>query len=383
MSAFGSEDEQRAADLHASQLQHHAGFEFLSHRRWRALGGARAETSLGASLPLSLVRRVAAAYQVANSKDHNGASMWTDYFNSKHQDSHAALMAGNIEVVAHTWANPANNYSFWGFDELHPDYTGQRRGSEIGQEIAAQRVYDNLLQFAMATGAVRLEYPEAPTIAPFDHLEDILNRLDVVMGFRIDFPNPYPFEYGLQTSRGVASYRAIQALFQAYQTKKLVYGVENARVLEIGPGLGRAAYYSYKAGIKSYTLIDLPFSNVSQAFFLGTTIGEDSVQLKGEQSGGSLKISTPDDFLNYDSRFDLVVNFDSLTEMDNATQRTYIEKIRSCADTFLSVNHEFNPFTVRSLIQEFFPNSSNTRDPYWMRRGYVQEIVQCNARERK
>jgi hypothetical protein len=368
------EEARRAADARAAHIQSQSGFEFLSHRRWHALDGAPGETTEGAPISRALVRRVIKAYQAANLLDHHGASMWSDFFNTMHQSTHKSLMDNDQELVARIWENPADNYSFWGFDELHLNYTAQRRGNELGKEIAALRVYDNLLQCAMATGILRLENPEAAKVVP-ECVEEILNRLDATLGFRIDFPNPYPLEYGLRTSRGVASYRAIQALFQAYQMKKLVSGRPDARILEIGPGLGRSVYYAFKAGLTDYTLIDLPFSNVSQAFFLGTILGEEIIELTTENYNRPVKIITPDAFLNCNLHFDLVVNFDSFTEIDRATQRAYMGKIRLCADVFLSVNHEYNPCTVSMLLQEFFPDGLVDRSPYWMRRGYVQEII--------
>lgn len=373
------EDERLTADTEAAIIQHQSQLEFLSHRKWRRLDGAPGETVDTIPIAETLVGRAIASYRDASRHDYRGRSMWAMFFETLHQDSHAALLRGDTHYVKATWENPGGNDSFYGFDGLSSTFVAAAiRENESFKIISAHRVYDNLLQLAVATGGVRMDYPEAKIQPPFDSIENILDLLDQILGFRIDFPNPYPFEYGLQTSRGVASYRAVQALFQAYQTKALIgEGLTGARVVEIGPGLGRAAYYCSKAGIGRYTMIDLPFSSVSQAMFLGTTLGEDKIRLNGEPEGAPIQILTPDALLNQTDRYDLAVNFDSLTEMDTDTMRAYITRIcHGGANVFLSVNHEFNAVTVNSVLREVLtPNHRIDRTPYWMRRGYVQEIV--------
>jgi hypothetical protein len=40
------------------------------------------------------------------------------------------------------------------------------------------------------------------------------------------------------------------------------------------------------------------------------------------------------------------------------------------------VNHEANRVTVGGLLKEF-PEAAVERFPYWMRDGYVEEIITC------
>jgi len=364
------------ADRQAWQLQTHAQLEFLSHRRWRAMpGGGLGHTITGARLSRSLIQRAIAAYIFSSATLYGDGSMWSHFFKEYHLGTHDLLMRGDLEEVAAIWENPGRAYPFWGFDDIHENYTAQRENNLDGREVAAYRAYDNLLQLAAAVGVARTEFPEAP-LPPFEDAATILDRLDAAMGFRVDFPNPYPLEFGLQTSRGVASYRAIQALYQAYRTKTLIGDRRgHARVLEIGAGLGRSAYYCYKAGIRDYTIIDLPFTGVSQAIHLGTVLGENAIRLQGEISGAPIAILAPGDFIDGSATYDLVVNFDSMTEMGVVTQQAYMGQISKSARAFLSVNHEYNPITVSSLIRDFMPDRETTRHPYWMRRGYVEELA--------
>ena len=142
--------------------------------------------------------------------------------------------------------------------------------------------------------------------------------------------------------------------------------------------MGRTAYYAHELGIKDYTIVDIPLTATAQAYFLGRTLGEDQIWLDGESAAGLLnviKIIGPQTFLGGEESYDLIVNVDSLTEMDISTARSYWKKIKSSTNLFLSINHEANPFTVQDLIAEDLPSLEVSRGLYWMRRGYAEEVI--------
>lgn len=70
-----------------------------------------------------------------------------------------------------------------------------------------------------------------------------------------------------------------------------------------------------------------------------------------------------------------MLNVDSLPEVGRATAERYIERIAARTSMFLSINHEANDFTVRELLEENDDVVSYDRFPYWMRRGYAEELV--------
>jgi hypothetical protein len=74
------------------------------------------------------------------------------------------------------------------------------------------------------------------------------------------WPNPFPSELGLQSRRGVIGFRAIQALYQAWRIAQIAGGKPDFKVMEIGAGLGRTAYFATLFGLKRYTIIDVPLS---------------------------------------------------------------------------------------------------------------------------
>ena len=140
--------------------------------------------------------------------------------------------------------------------------------------------------------------------------EAALTALDTRLRQRIEFPTPIKGEFGFSTSRGLASYRAIQAIYQAWRVLELTKDIKQPAILEIGPGLGRTAFYCHQAGLTNFTTIDLPLGVVAQAFFLGNALGPDRIWLLGddpEQAAGRIRLLPAGHPLG---RFDLVVNVD-------------------------------------------------------------------------
>jgi hypothetical protein len=151
-----------------------------------------------------------------------------------------------------------------------------------------------------------------------------------------------------------------------------VNGNRDARIVEVGAGLGWTAFYAAQFGLHNYTIIDLPLNSVAQGYFLGRTLGPGAIRLYKEQRSG-ITILPPPVFLNSDDRYDLVLNTASLTELEPETASAYGEAFRDRANIFLSINHEVNPFTVHKLYAAI-ARPPVSRAAYWMRSGYVKEI---------
>ncbi len=325
-----------------------------------------------------LIERIIDFYHRANKADL-GDSMWKT-ISGLNQQAHDTLMVGNIKRITELYHNPGNSELFFGYDFLRRACQREFEQPDV-REAYAKLCLDGLVRFAEAVGAIPLDNTEtwsAVEGVPYD-AEAILAKLSQAC-WAFTVPNPFPDEFGLRTSRGVVSYRVPQALYQAWRIKQLVKGIEHPRVLEIGAGLGRTAYYAHELGIKDYTIVDIPMTATAQAYFLGRTLGEEQVCLDGESSAGSsqkIKICMPQTFLDEDKKYDLIVNVDSLTEMDILIAKGYWEKIKASTNIFLSINHEANPFRVQDLIAEDMPNLDVSRGLYWMRRGYVEEVIEA------
>lgn len=290
-------------------------------------------------------------------------------FGALKQAEHEALLSGKAGPMLR---DPANSRLFYGFDSL----TRLPPSDTVPvDQLSATITYDALLQLCAAVGVRRTFYPEARVFPRPSETEALLEALDRVFAFQVTFPNPFPGEIGLATSRGVATYRSIQALYQAWRVAGLLAGIRNPRVLEIGPGLGRTAFYAFRLGIRDYTLIDIPLSAAAQGYFLGRVLGEDAVRLYGEPNGPPVTVAPPNFFLDGHEQYDLVLNVDSLTEMPREAAEGYWTKIQTCTPTFLSINHEYNRLTFRTLYTASGHAPKAGRVPYWLRRGYVEELV--------
>ena len=231
-------------------------------------------------------------------------------------------------------------------------------------------------------GAVLYENPEAGAFK-YGSLppDSLLAAIDQRLGVTLKFPNPFPDEFGLVSARGVIAIRAVHAIYQAWRIQELVRGIPNPRVVEIGGGLGRTAFYSSLLGVKDYTIIDLPFTAVSQGYFLMRTLGMENVILHGESGApeSNIKLLQPSAFFEGTDKVDLIVNVDSMTELDRPTADRYWRQIKRRSMQFLSINHEANPFTVKE-IAEADEGSVVTwrRYPYPLRKGYVEELFIFN-----
>jgi hypothetical protein len=319
----------------------------------------------------ALVDRIIAAYARSVGVTPQSDSFWDNAFFGLKRDVHDALMAKDRVVVADILRDPGRTDLFYGFENL-------ARSLAHGANYGGRDVHLDLMLLSEAIGATRCRNPEygEPTALP--DVESLVEILDDTLGSSLQFPNPFAGEVGLATSRGVASYRAVQAIFQAWRIVELVGAQPGARVLEIGAGLGRTAYYATQFGVTDYTIVDIPLSNVAQAAFLGRALGTDAIRLFGEEGSG-VRILPPPVFLEGDDSYDLVVNVDSLTELAPDVARSYGEAIKARAALFLSINHEHQAFTVRDLFNQIGLTAAS-RAPYWMRRGYVEEVFPVSRR---
>jgi hypothetical protein len=370
--AAGSELLHDRVARHAHLHWHHRYRDrILFHHPYRLAGSGAEVRTVPVADDRALVERIVAAYRRAASTPLGDVrNMWLTDLAGVKSDAAQLLDQPDLESIGEMLRDPASWKLLHGFDFYVP--------LEKADDWVAWwhlYTYDALLQLCRATGARRVEYPEAHVdFAEAPDPEDLLTTLDEMLGFRVDFPNIFPGEAGLQTSRGVISYRAVQALYQAWRIKHTLSGPGAARVLEIGAGLGRTAYYAVKMGVAQYTIIDLPLSSVPQGYFLGRALGEGSVALWGEEGRASVRILPPAAFGDLNEQFDLILNCDSLTEMSEATARAYLAGAPRLTRTFLSINHEFNPFTVQSLYHRD-SRIRAWRSPCWVRKGYVEELL--------
>jgi hypothetical protein len=326
-----------------------------------------------------LLRRIKHAYRLAI-RDFNGRgySMWK-YIRRRQHDLHAALMNDDDAMTSAVLSNPARTELYYGMDSLFKVGTELLKTMEPQRGILASFVLDTLGRLSEVTGARRALNPEAPVKQqhkPDTDIEAVISSLDAVLGIRIDFPNPFDGEYGIRTSRGVMGQRGPLCLYQAWRFVNLCRLIDGYRVLEIGAGVGRQAYYARKMGITDYTIVDLPLGNVGQAIFLGTILGPDAVWMPGDavsDQAGRIRLFPPDWINSTDENFDLIANVDSMTEMSRKQAIEYFRFSCEHCKVFLSINHEANRFRVYDLPRAAGISIGSVRHICSIRPGYVEE----------
>jgi hypothetical protein len=329
-----------------------------------------------------LVRRIVAAYRRATeTRLRLGQSMWTTIFSQHQAPLHDALASGDTTRTARLLRDPGASNIFFGIDGLLALYLRDMQNDQARVNHALACL-GGLARLAEAIGVLPVFIPEQlyPGGTPAWTADEILARVEQALDMPLPFPNPFPTEHGTASRRGIVSVRAPQSIYQAWRIRQTVTDVKGARLLELGAGLGRTPYYARLFGIRDYTVIDLPIMNAIQAYFLARVLGEEHVLLYGEpaaDSGSRIKIMPPSEFLGAGpaSSYDLILNADSLTEMDPAMARAYWSRFEASTKRFISINHEGNPFTVGELIRGSPRVAHYERFPYWMRLGYVEERV--------
>jgi hypothetical protein len=299
--------------------------------------------------------RVKRAYRLAigNFPSPRG-TVWREIF-ERQKPVHDALMDESNDRLAAVFSDPGSTNLFFGVDNLCLAVSAKPDSGEL--ELQALR------QIAEAVGRNA------------DEPDKILSLLDGALAQRVEFPNPFRGEVGYLTARGLASYRAVQALYHTYRIRQLV-PVSNARVLEIGPGMGRTALYAFRAGVRDYTTIDLPMGVVAQACFLGTVLGPDNIWMIGDDSPANSKIRLLPAHMPPQNQFDLVFNSDSLVEMAPLEIAGYLNFIRKRAVAFLSINHEKRRTKIKHFAGAILFGWQKRRTAYALRSGYFEEIFE-------
>jgi hypothetical protein len=333
----------------------------------------------------TLVARIKTAYRLAMENfESAGTSPWAEY-GARAQAIHNCLVAEDDEPLIQLLSDPIATNLFYGFYSLSQDLsivTDSFEGRAL-RDWEAQQIFGCLVRLAEATGAIRLWNPEGTEAKPGEGycsqagIEKLLKALDDEIGIHVDFPNPFPNEFGLPSRRGIASYRAPQAIYQAWRVHQLMHSINGTNLLELGAGMGRTAYYAKCLGISNITLVDLPLANVAQAAFLGSALNPNAIWLPGDsnsEQAGRIRICPPKWLESVNENIDVVLNADSMPEMDKTHAIDYFCKISRRAKLFLSINHEAYPLRVRDLPLMSGIDVRATRHPYWMRNGYLEEL---------
>lgn len=232
---------------------------------------------------------------------------------------------------------------------------------------------DRLLRLAEALGIEPVRCPEQGDVArPLEPIRDI-ERIEAALGFSLAFPG-VGAPYGVRVRDRIVPEHAFSHAYAAWRIRGLNPG---PRLAEIGGGFGGLAWFLRNAS-QSYTILDLPFTNVLQGWFL-LKAGL-PVSLAGEPEA-ALRV-LPWWEIHRAERYDLVINQDSIPEMPPDTAAMYVTRIREIAPLFYSVNQEAAAANTEAFRQGIVPDlvardggyRRLSRNPFWLREGYVEEV---------
>ncbi len=343
--------------------------------------------------------RVRRSYKIALGASNTRHGKIWDNIDRHRASVHAALLAETDDELRNIFANPASTDLFYGID-----YFWARTGITEAIEARRSRAVDHIdssrhipASLAVVAGARPDNFDDRGVA---DHFSDVarnelfllaqtlgihegelasfdperaLRDADRLLSQTIQFPTLFRGAFGLRTTRGIASFSAIQAIYQAWRTLSLLAGCAEKSVIEIGPGMGRTAYYAYCAGLTNYTTVDLPMGIVAQACFLGAALGPEKIWLPGDDerlAEGRIKLLVAGQ--RPDQTYGLTLNADSITEMPLRAALDYMNWIHRHSRLFLSINHDENLFTVAQISTKWFTLAERRRYP--MADRYMEEI---------
>jgi len=315
-------------------------------------------------------------------KDFIGSdSMWLDIYN-KHHFNFLNYVKKDKNKLKYALDNPSKFNLFYGFDSNCDIFKKKPRYLDKFENTLL--VIDQILSFSEFLGIIRLNNPERFSLKnKKPDLENLIDQIEKKLNIELKFNNVFPGETGIKTKRGIVTTREVQAIYQAYKIKKIIehnnFQIKN--ILEIGGGLGRTAYYSYKLGIKNYTLVDILIPRICQLNYLSRVINEQDVLFQDEamkfSNDEKIKILSPNSLFSNNIKYDLVFNSDSFTEIDINNQKKYSDYIIKNSKFFFSINHESN----KNKVTEFFPKKNikiYEKNLYWLRKGYLEENFLLN-----
>ncbi|WP_104827075.1 hypothetical protein [Rhizobium sp. NXC24] len=332
---------------------------------------------------VATARRLIAAYKAAMNQESSiktitDEDLWSVLIRENLGDLLDLIQRDDAEQLSHYLANFGREYTWFGGITTGVDgYTHWDRDDDT----VAYGYYDKLICLAEALAVLPIENPEAGAqgnwgknalLGPFE----ITRKIEEKLGIVIVPPTGCTFVAGLDVGSGPLHYRHINSLYLANRIREL--SLPGDRICEFGGGLGIGAYYLNRMGWKSVTIFDLPIVNLLAGHFLINALGDEAVCLEGEnERNDAIRLRANWNCVGEeDGAFSLTANQDSFPEINRRMLDIYVKEIgRTTQGYFLSINHEtFAHAKVSTILSDNPGFQSVYRSPYWLRRGYVEEL---------
>lgn len=246
-----------------------------------------------------------------------------------------------------------------------------------GSASIATLSLDRLMAVAEAIGVLPYENPEQGRWGVNLYLDPaaVLRDISETLGADVT-PRQIMGYYGARVGDSLFFARSADHLYCAWRC--LGFG---RRITEIGAGLAGVGDYAMRLGASSYRIYDLPVLNALQGYAL-IRAGH-VVSLLGEPDA-AVAVRP---WWHFDDAptCDVVLNQDSFPEIDASFVISYLRRIAQVARYFVSINQESAaPATadgspqhiVSTLVSQTRGLRRRHRAPYWIRRGYVEEVYE-------
>jgi putative sugar O-methyltransferase len=333
---------------------------------------------------LAAAERVAAAFHRAKADytEPPALSMW-DRIGREKKEFLAALDRHDAPAVAAALGRMLASELTWGLGQVHPSHAELLKGEPPTH--LHLRFIDTLVSLAEVVRAARVTDMLQDPATHLRALDRDPDELFAASAARLGFDPSLPAvggAFGFRVGGKLVTIDSLTHAYNAFRLRQLGAGPAEV-VFEIGGGYGCLALMAHRAGLRRYTVYDLPWVSALQGYFLIRSLPAGAVRLYGE-GDGEVRV-LPYWKLNDEpaGACGLLVNTDSLPEMGYPTARGYLPEIRRVtARMFLSVNQEAKAVVpgvgpqqcVSELMDEDGGFEVLSRQRYWMRQGYVEEV---------
>jgi len=323
--------------------------------------------------------------------------IWKTIKNNHHSKLISVLENSEIDQAEEFFLNICKTEAIMGF-MCHFQYN-ELINDEQKLRYEAIQTLDILCRLAEAFGVLPLECPEQGYWGRNINcdINKIIVDLEAVLDSEIQSPKAGGGTFGLKTIRGIISRKDCIAIYQAFRLAKILDNAFFESIAEIGGGTGTLAFHLYKRGFRNLKLYDLPQVAALQSYYLIKSLPNAKIRLFGEKNQNeddSITILPYWDFSNSEKNsYKLVLNSDSFPEIEKEIVTQYLMDIKKNSDLFLSFNQESSAFMwekeqgtqhiIKDLITEVGGFNRKYRFPFWMRRGYVEELYEVENQHLK
>lgn len=319
--------------------------------------------------------------------DRPNAGIWEMTKHEFHGDIYGFLAARDTRGFAGYMRNAMREKATHGLGPGRQVFNAFKEGE--GRESNIVLLIDRLAALAEAVGVLPHENPEQGRYGANITLSatDLVDRTEAAIGAKIG-RGRHMGNFGLVINGDLIDVRVPDDAYTIFRAKQVAETLGLSGMCEIGGGLGGNAIQALRMGIPNYTIVDIPIVSLIQGWFLIKHLGADKVSLFGEEAGGRpVRVAPYWEFFDRASKFDLVINRDSMPEFSQEHATAYVKEIADRRAYFLSINQEgcgptgqpdMTQLWVGEIVRSNGTMKRLSRHKAWTRAGYVEEIFAPN-----